>query len=133
MTIGNGFTCLRNDFREPATMDSTIGWGVEVYPASKWGAEGTAESYESFRSSLTACHSAIWDESLTLTDTFMALGNAICLQGDVLLSGVYDAPCAVQFSTVLHCMHSCLQKSPRSNRINQQSASFCKFVEFAGC
>ncbi|CAL1172589.1 unnamed protein product [Cladocopium goreaui] len=40
----------------------------------------------SFTTSLTACHSAIWDPSIFFVDTFAALGNAMILRGELILT-----------------------------------------------
>ena len=116
MISGSGFSCLRNDLRLPNSFEWPVACDVEAYPALLQGAACIPEPLGSFRSVSTACHSAIWDETFTFKDTFAALGNAIQLQGEVLLDCMNFPSHLPQCPDSSLQLRSCLKQAMHSKR-----------------
>ena len=70
----------------PHSIDPQLAEGADAYSAFLQSAACTEAAPASFLCMATACHSAIWDTNFFFQDTFTALGNALLLQGEVLLS-----------------------------------------------
>ena len=88
LSEGSDPLCLKceNRVRVPHSNNPQLAEGADAYFALWQSAACTDAASASFLCMATACHSAIWDTNFFFQDTFTALGNALLLQGEVLLS-----------------------------------------------
>ena len=88
LIYGSDSPCLfrENGYRVPSPFEPQLADGTEAYLVYGQGAACVEAAPASFLCPATACHSAIWDPNFRFLDTFAALGQALQLQGEVLLT-----------------------------------------------
>jgi hypothetical protein len=91
------------------------------------GAAWSVGAPPSFTTPLTACHSAIWDPNIFFVDTFAALGSAMILQGELILTS--SSPSWTCASTTASPEHQTIL-SKGSKRAISLSVQFSKYIEY---
>ena len=132
MNGGSDTLCLNESrFREPSNGESFVSFGADAYAASCFKLQSAAcpiATNASFTTTLTACHSVIWDDCHGFVDTFTALGIASLLHGELLLA---DTDLLSEQFHQVGCANvtpqlTCLKASSRNHRPDLQ-------IRFATC